>query len=324
MKAIRVHQPGGPEVLELEEVPDPQPAAGEALVRMEAIGVNFIEVYQRKGQYRLPLPTTPGTEGAGRVVELGPDVTGLKVGDRVASVNFKGAYAELALAPVERLVVLPESIDVKLAAAVVLQGMTAHYLTVSTYPLTSESHCLIHAAAGGTGLLLCQIAKLRGARIIGTVSTPEKAALATGAGANDVVLYTRQNFVEEVRRITGGKGVHVVYDSVGRTTFDGSLDSLRPRGMLVLFGQSSGPVPPVDPQVLNTKGSLFLTRPTLVHYTAGREELSGRATDLFRWIADGSLTVRIDRTYPLAEAAKAHIALEGRETTGKVLLLPFS
>jgi NADPH:quinone reductase len=320
MKAIRVHQPGGPEVLKLEAVPDPRPAAGEALVRLEAIGVNYIEVYQRTGQYRLPLPFTPGTEGAGRVVELGPDVTGLKVGDRVASVNLKGAYAELALASVERLVVLPESIDVKLAAAVMLQGMTAHYLTVSTYPLTSESHCLIHAAAGGTGLLLCQIAKLRGARIIGTVSTPEKAALATGAGANDVVLYTRQNFVEEVRRLTGGRGVHVVYDSVGKSTFDGSLDSLRPRGMMVLFGQSSGPVPPVDPQVLNSKGSLYLTRPTSAHYTATREELSGRATDLFRWIADGSLTVRIDRTYPLAEAAKAHAALEGRQTAGKVLL----
>jgi NADPH:quinone reductase len=322
MKAIRVHQPGGPEVLKLEAVPDPRPAAGEALVRLEAIGVNYIEVYQRTGQYRLPLPFTPGTEGAGRVVELGPDVTGLKVGDRVASVNLKGAYAELALASVERLVVLPESIDVKLAAAVMLQGMTAHYLTVSTYPLTSESHCLIHAAAGGTGLLLCQIAKLRGARIIGTVSTPEKAALATGAGANDVVLYTRQNFVEEVRRLTGGRGVHVVYDSVGKSTFDGSLDSLRPRGMMVLFGQSSGPVPPVDPQVLNSKGSLYLTRPTSAHYTATREELSGRATDLFRWIADGSLTVRIDRTYPLAEAAKAHAALEGRQTAGKVLLIP--
>jgi NADPH:quinone reductase len=322
MKAIRVYQAGGPEVLKLEDVPDPRPAAGEALVRLEAIGVNFIEVYQRTGQYRSPLPFTLGAEGAGRVVEVGPDVTGLKAGDRVAGVNFKGAYAELALAPVERLVVLPESIDVKLAAAVMLQGMTAHYLTVSAYPLTSESHCLIHAAAGGTGLLLCQIAKLRGARIIGTVSTPEKAELATGAGANDVVLYTRQNFVDEVRRLTGGRGVHVVYDSVGKSTFDGSLDCLRPRGMMVLFGQSSGPVPPVDPQVLNSKGSLYLTRPTVAHYTATREELSARATDLFRWIADRSLTVRINRTYPLADAAKAHAALEGRQTTGKVLLIP--
>jgi NADPH:quinone reductase len=322
MKAIRVHQPGGPEVLELEAVPDPRPAAGEALVRLEAIGVNFIEVYQRSGQYRSPLPFTPGAEGAGRVVELGPDVTGLKVGDRVAGVNFKGSYAELAVAPVERLVVLPESIDVKLAAAVMLQGMTAHYLAMSTYPLAPENHCLIHAAAGGVGLLLCQIAKLRGARIIGTVSTPEKAALATGAGANDVVLYTRQNFVDEVRRITGGRGVHVVYDSVGKSTFDGSLDSLRPRGMMVLFGQSSGPVPPVDPQVLNSKGSLYLTRPTVANYTATREELSARASELYRWIAQGSLQVRIDRTHPLAEAAKAHAALEGRQTTGKVLLIP--
>ncbi len=322
MKAIRVHQPGGPEVLKLEEVPDPRPGAGEALVRLEAIGVNFVEVYQRTGQYRSSLPFTPGAEGAGRVVELGPEVTGLKVGDRVAGVNFKGSYAELAVAPVERLIVLPESIEVKLAAAVMLQGITAHYLAISTYPLTSDSECLIHAAAGGVGLLLCQIAKLRGARIIGTVSTPEKASLATGAGANDVVLYTRQNFVDEVRRLTGGRGVHVVYDSVGKSTFDGSLDSLHPRGMMVLFGQSSGPVSPVDPQVLNSKGSLYLTRPTLANYIATREELSARATDLFRWIAEGSLNVRIDRTYPLAEAAKAHAALEGRQTTGKVLLLP--
>jgi NADPH2:quinone reductase len=322
MRAIRVHQPGGPEVLKLQEVPDPRPGAGEASVRLEAIGVNFIEVYQRTGQYHSPLPFTPGAEGAGRVVELGPDVTGLKVGDRVAGVNFKGAYAELAVAPVERLVVLPESIEVKLAAAVMLQGMTAHYLTLSTYPLAPENHCLIHAAAGGVGLLLCQIAKLRGARIIGTVSTPEKAALATSAGANDVVLYTRQNFVEEARRLTGGRGVHVVNDSVGKTTFDGSLDSLRPRGMMVLFGQSSGPVPPVDPQVLNRKGSLYLTRPTLGNYIATREELSARATDLFRWIVEGSLPVRIDRTYPLGEAAQAQAALEGRKTTGKVLLLP--
>jgi NADPH2:quinone reductase len=322
MKAIRVHQPGGPEVLKLEDVPDPQPEAGEALVRLEAIGVNFIEVYQRTGQYRSPLPFTPGTEGAGRVVEIGADVTGLKVGVRVAGVNFKGSYAELALAPAERLVVLPESIDMKLAAAAMLQGMTAHYLAISTYPLANENFCLIHAAAGGVGLLLCQIAKLRGARIIGTVSTPEKAALATAAGAHDVVLYTRQNFVDEVRRITGGRGVHVVYDSVGKTTFGGSLDSLCPRGMLVLFGQSSGPVPPVDPQVLNSKGSLYLTRPTIANYIATREELSARASDLFRWIAEGSLKVRIDRSYPLAEAAKAHAALEGRETTGKVLLVP--
>jgi NADPH:quinone reductase len=322
MKAIRVHQPGGPEMLNLEEIPDPRPGAGEALVRLEAIGVNFVEVYQRTGQHRSSLPFTPGAEGAGRVVELGPEVTGLKVGDRVAGVNFKGSYAELAVAPVERLIVLPESIDVKLAAAVMLQGITAHYLAISTYPLTSDSECLIHAAAGGVGLLLCQIAKLRGARIIGTVSTPEKASLATGAGANDVVLYTRQNFVDEVRRLTGGRGVHVVYDSVGKSTFDGSLDSLHPRGMMVLFGQSSGPVSPVDPQVLNSKGSLYLTRPTLANYIATREELSARATDLFRWIAEGSLKVRIDRTYPLAEAAKAHAALEGRQTTGKVLLLP--
>jgi NADPH:quinone reductase len=321
MKAIRVRQPGGVEALRLGEVPDPQPGAGEALVRVEAVGVNFIEVYQRTGQYPSSLPFTPGTEAAGRVIAVGSGVTALKIGDRVAGVNFKGSYAEMALSPAERLVVLPDAVETRIAAAVMLQGMTAHYLAIATFPLSSGHVCLIHAAAGGVGLLLCQIARARGARIIGTVSTPEKAELATEAGAHDIVLYTRQNFVEEVRRLSGNQGVHVVYDSVGKSTFDGGLDSLRPRGMLVLFGQSSGPVPPFDPQLLNRKGSLYLTRPTIANYVATREELLARANDLFRWIAEGSLEVRIDRSYPLAEAAKAHAALEGRQTSGKILLI---
>jgi NADPH:quinone reductase len=322
MKAIRIHQTGGPEVLRLEEMADPQPGPGEALVKLEAIGLNFIEVYQRTGLYRLSLPFTPGSEGAGRVVALGQGVTNVRPGDRVASTNFMGAYAELSRVPAGRLVPIPDAIETRLAAAALLQGMTAHYLAVSTYPLASGSWCLVHAAAGGVGLLLCQIARARGARIIGTASTPEKAVLATKAGADHVVLYTQQDFVAETRRITAGRGVSVVYDSVGRSTFEGSLDCLSPRGMLVLFGQSSGPVAPVDPQVLNAKGSLFLTRPTLGHYVASREELLSRAGDLFNWILEGKLEVRIDRTYLLAEAAAAHRALEGRETTGKVLLIP--
>ena len=322
MKAIQIHETGGPEVLRLEEVPDPQPGLGEAVVRLEAIGLNFIEVYQRTGLYRSPLPFTPGGEGAGRVVSVARDVSGVKPGDRVASTSLRGSYAELARAPVDKLVPIPDEVETSVAAAVLLQGLTAHYLATSTYPLAQGSWCLIHAAAGGVGLLLCQIAKARGARVIGTVSTDEKAALATQAGAEHVVLYTRQDFVSEARRLTGGRGVSVVYDSVGKTTFEGSLNSLAPRGMLVLFGQSSGPVPPVDPQVLNTKGSLYLTRPTLTHYTASSSELLTRAGDLFAWLEAGKLQVRIDRTYPLADAAAAHRALEGRETKGKVLLLP--
>ena len=322
MKAIRIHEPGGPEVLRLEEVPDPQPEPGEAVVRLEAIGLNFIEVYQRTGLYRSALPFTPGGEGAGRVVAVGQDVSAVKPGDRVASTSLRGSYAELARVPVDKLVPVPDDVEITVAAAVLLQGLTAHYLTTSTYPLAQGSWCLIHAAAGGVGLLLCQMAKARGARVIGTVSTGEKAALATQAGADHVVLYTRQDFVSETRRLTGGHGVAVVYDSVGQSTFEGSLNSLAPRGMLVLFGQSSGPVPPVDPQVLNTKGSLYLTRPTLTHYTANRSELLTRARDLFAWMEAGRLGVRIDRKYPLAEAAAAHRSLEGRETKGKVLLLP--
>ncbi|HZN97324.1 MAG TPA: quinone oxidoreductase [Gemmatimonadales bacterium] len=322
MKAIRVSRTGGPEVLQLEDVPDPIPGPGEAVVRLEAIGVNFVEIYHRRGLYSSQLPFTPGSEGAGTVASVGPDVTGLRPGDRVASVNLLGSYAELARAAAERLVLLPEKVDLRTAAAAMLQGLTAHYLATSTYPLKPGDWCLIHAAAGGVGLLLCQIARDRGARIIGTVSTPAKAELARAAGAHEVVRYTEQDFVSEARRTTGGRGVSVVYDSVGKTTFEGSLNSLAPRGMLVLFGQSSGPVPPVDPQLLNSKGSLFLTRPTVTHYSATKEELGARASDLFQWVMAGALKVRIDRTFPLAQAAEAHRALEGRGTTGKVLLIP--
>src|SRR3954452_23892631 len=322
MKAIRIHETGRPEVLRLEEVADPQPEPGEAVVRLEAIGLNFIEVYQRTGLYRSTLPFTPGGEGAGQVVSVYKDVSAVKPGDRVASTSLRGSYAELARVPVDKLVPIPNHVETTQAAAVLLQGLTAHYLATSTHPLAQGSWCLIHAAAGGVGLLLCQVAKARGARVIGTVSTEEKAILASQAGADHVVLYTRQDFVSEARRLTGGQGVAVVYDSVGQSTFEGSLNSLAPRGMLVLFGQSSGPVAPIDPQVLNTKGSLFLTRPTVTHYPATPSELLTRARDLFAWMEAGRLEVRIDRTYPLAEAAAAYRSLEGRETKGKVLLLP--
>ena len=322
MKAIRIRTIGGPDVLRIEEVPDAAPGPGEALVRVEAVGLNFIEVYQRMGLYPQAMPFTPGGEGAGTVAAIGPGVTSVRVGDRVASQELRGAYADLAVATADRLVMLPDAIDARTGAAAMLQGMTAHYLATSTYPLGRGDWCLVHAAAGGVGLLLCQIASRRGARVIGTVSTAAKEALAREAGAHEVIRYTELDFVEEVRRLTGNRGVQVVYDSVGRTTFDGSLDSLARRGMLVLFGQSSGPVAPFDPQILNRKGSLFLTRPSLGAYVATREELTARASDILGWIGDGSLRIRIDRTYPLARAADAHRALEARETMGKVLLLP--
>jgi len=322
MKAIRIHAQGGPEVLRHEDVPIPVPGPGQALVRIEAAGVNFIDIYHRSGLYPVSFPYTLGQEAAGAVTAIGPAVTGVAVGDPVAYTGVPGAYAEFAVVPAERLVPLPAGVTARLAAAVLLQGVTAEYLTASTYPLAEGDVCLVHAAAGGVGLLLCQIAKRRGARVIGTVSTNAKAELARGAGADEVILYTRQDFEAEVKQLTGGAGVQVVYDSVGKTTFDKSLNCLARRGMLVLYGQSSGPVPPFDPQLLNQKGSLFLTRPSLGHYVATREELLQRAERVLGWVADRSLTVRIGREYPLAEAAEAQRALAARETTGKLLLLP--
>ena len=315
-------QPGGPENLRLEEIPRPSPGAGQALVRLEAIGVNYIEVYQRSGLYRGTFPFTPGSEAAGVVEEVGAGVHALKVGQRVASQGFLGAYAEYALAPADRLVPLPEELPSRTGAAVMLQGMTAHYLAHSTYRLSTKDSCLIHAAAGGVGLLLCQIARQRGATIIGTVSSEAKAELARNAGAHEVIRYTIQDFVAETKRITGDAGVRVVYDSVGKTTFLKGLDCLAPRGMMVLYGQSSGPVDPVDPQLLNQKGSLFLTRPTLQHYVATRQDLLDRADQVLGWVSDGSLHVRIGAEFPLAEAAQAHRELESRRTTGKLLLIP--
>ncbi len=322
MRAIRVHDYGGPEVLRLEDLPVPEPGPGEARVKIAAAGVNFIDIYHRSGQYKGVLPMTLGMEAAGVVDAVGPDVSDVQVGDRVVYAMRQGAYAEYAIVPATMLVRVPEGIDLHQAAAVMLQGMTAHYLAHSTYPLRPGDIALIHAAAGGVGLLLVQIAKRCGARVIGTVSTEEKAALAREAGADDIILYTQEDFSAAVRRLTDGAGVHVVYDSVGKTTFEGSLDCLRPRGYLVLFGQSSGAVPPFDPQVLNAKGSLFLTRPSLGHYLLTRDELLWRAGDLFAWMAAGELKVRIDATYPLEQAAEAHRALASRATSGKLLLLP--
>lgn len=322
MKAVRVHSFGGPEVLSYEEVPLPEPGPGEARVKVEAAGVNFIDIYHRTGQYRGQLPLTLGMEAAGVVDAIGAGVTEVQPGDRVAYAMQQGSYAEYAIVPAWKLVPVPDAIDLRSAAAVMLQGMTAHYLTHSTYPLQPGDTVLVHAAAGGVGLLLVQLAKRRGARVIGTVSTEEKARLAREMGADEVILYTQADFETEVRRLTDGRGVDVVYDSVGRATFDKSLNCLRPRGYLVLYGQSSGAVPPFDPQVLNAKGSLFLTRPSLGHYAATREELLERANELFQWMIAGELTVRIDQTYPLAEATAAHQYMEGRQTKGKVLLIP--
>ena len=322
MKAIRVHGPGGPEVLRLEEIPPPVPGPGQVLVKIEAAGVNFVDVYQRTGLYKVPLPFTPGQEAAGTVTVVGPGVTDPEVGDRVAYTGVLGAYAEYAVVPADRVVVLPEGVSVKQGAAAMLQGMTAHYLATSTYPLKPGDACLVHAAAGGVGLLLCQMAKLRGARVVGTVSTREKAALARAAGADEVILYTEQDFETEVKRLTNGVGLQVVYDSVGKTTFEKGLNCLVRRGMMVLYGQSSGPIGAFDPQLLSQKGSLFLTRPTLVHYIVTRAELLARAGEVLGWIQSGKLKLRIERELPLAQAAEAHRQLEGRKTTGKVLLIP--
>lgn len=322
MQGIRVHEYGGPEVMRLEELATPAPGPGQALVRVEAAGVNFIDIYQRSGQYQMALPFTPGSEGAGVVEAVGPDVAGLAAGDRVAWAAGPCSYATHVAIPAEKLVVLPPGIDSREAAAAMLQGITAHYLTHSTYPLKAGDACLVHAAAGGAGQLLCQMARMRGARVIGTVSTEAKAQVAHEAGAGDVILYTQQDFEAETRRLTGGAGVDVVYDSVGKDTFDKSLNCLRLRGSMVLFGQSSGAAPPLDPQALNAKGSLFLTRPTIAHHMATRDEFLSRAGDVLGWMAGGTLRIRIDRTYPLAQAAEAHRALASRETAGKLLLIP--
>jgi NADPH2:quinone reductase len=322
MKAIRVHAAGGPEVLRYEDVPSPVPGPLEALVKIDAAGVNYIDVNQRNGRYPTQPPYTIGQEAAGTVAAVGSAVRDVRPGDRVAYTGILGAYAEFAAVPAERLVRLPDGVSTKQGAAVMVQGVTAHYLACTTYPLKPGDTCLVHAAAGGVGLLLCQIAKLRGARVLGTVSTEAKARLAREAGADAVILYVERDFEEDVKRLTGGAGVQVVYDGVGRTTFAKGLNCLARRGMMVLYGQSSGAVDPVDPQLLNQKGSLFLTRPTLAHYIATRAELDLRAGEVLGWIRDGRIKVRIGTELPLADAAEAHRQLEGRQTTGKVLLIP--
>jgi len=322
MKAIQIQQTGGPEVLELAELPIPEPGPGQVLIRVEATGVNFIEIYFRKGVYKASLPLVPGSEAAGTVEELGPGVTGFAAGDAVASVSVLGSYSEYALVPAASLVKVPAGLTMEQAAAAMLQGMTAHYLVYSTFPLKAGETALVHAAAGGVGLLLTQMAKRIGARVLATVSTREKAELAKEAGASDVILYTEKEFEPEVKRLTGGKGVDVVYDSVGRTTFEGSLNCLRPRGLLALFGASSGPVPPFDLIQLSGKGSLFVTRPTLWHYIGSRAELEWRAGDVLGWAAKGELKLRTEHLYPLSDAAQAQSDLEARKTTGKILLEP--
>jgi len=322
MKAIQVKQPGGPEVLEWVDVPVPEPKANEAVVKLAASGVNFIDVYQREGRYKVPLPFVLGQEGAGVVTTVGSNVTSLKAGDRVAWTGLLGGYAEYAAVPADRLVAIPAGVTDQQAAAAMLQGMTAHYLCHDTYPLKRGETALVHAAAGGVGLLLVQMAHNIGARVLATVSTEEKAKLAREAGADEIILYTKSDFEAETRRLTNGQGVHVVYDSVGKTTFEKGLNVLRPRGMMVLFGGSSGAVPPFDLIALSQKGSLYVTRPTLVNYIASREELMSRSGAVFAMISSGKLKLRIAHTYPLAEAQRAHRDLEGRKTTGKLLLLP--
>jgi NADPH2:quinone reductase len=306
--------------MELVEVPTPTPGPKQALVRIASTGVNFIDVYFRTGLYKADLPISLGAEASGVVEAVGPGVTEVAPGDRVAYAMARGSYAEYAVVPSAMLVKLPDDLDLQTAAAAMLQGMTAHYLTHSSYALKEGDTCLVHAAAGGAGGLLVQMAKMLGARVFGTVSTEEKAQIARGHGADEVIFYTQEAFDVEVKRLTGGRGVDVVYDSVGKTTFEQSLNSLRPRGMLALFGQSSGPVPPVDLNILNGKGSLFVTRPSLAHHVLTREELLWRAGDVLKWIAAGKLKLRVDRAYPLADAATAHRDLEGRKTAGKLLL----
>lgn len=322
MYAIRIHETGGPEVLSYEEIETPQPGAGQVRVKLHAIGINYIDTYHRTGLYKLPLPATLGREGAGEIDALGEGVTDAQIGERVAFVLDAPSYAEYAVVPSQRVVRVPDSVSFEDAAAVLLQGLTAHYLCLSTYPLKQAEWCLIHAAAGGAGQLTLQVAKIMGARVIGTVSTEQKARVAFELGCDDVIIYSQTDFVAQVKNLTGGKGVPVVYDSVGKDTWEGSLNCLSPRGMLVLWGNASGAVPPIDPLLLMSKGSLFLTRPTLGHYIATRQEYEGRARDLFQWLAEGKLRVRIDKTFALRDAAEAHRYLESRAAMGKILLIP--
>lgn len=320
MRAVVVENYGGPEAMVVRDVAKPEPGPTDVIVKIVASGVNFIDVYFRTGLYKMPTPVALGSEASGVVDAVGAEVTELAPGDRVAYAMARGSYAEFAKVPAAQVVKIPDSVSFEQAAAVMLQGMTAHYLTRSTFALASGDTCLVHAAAGGTGALIVQMAKGVGAMVIGTVSTPEKAAIATAAGADHIVYYTEQDFAAEARRLTGGRGVDVVYDGVGKTTFDKSLDSLRPRGMMVLFGASSGPVPPFDPSVLNPKGSLFLTRPSLGHYIADRRELAWRAGDVLDMVGKGTLRVKIDESFPLDRAADAHRVIEGRKTTGKLII----
>lgn len=322
MKAIQINQTGGPEVMRLVDLPTPSPGESEVVVKLDACGVNFIDTYHRTGLYPVSLPHVLGEEGAGEVAEIGSRVTSFRKGDRVAYCSISGSYAEYAAVPADRLVKLPQAMEYQTAAALMLQGMTAHYLVNSTFPLKQGDTCVVHAAAGGVGLLLVQLAKLKGARVIGTASTEEKANLAREAGADEVILYSQEDFAEAVARMTNGQGVEVVYDSVGRTTFEGSLACLKPRGMLVLFGQSSGKVTSFDPSVLSQRGSLFLTRPSLGNYVADRNSLEARASEIFQLAASKTLKVRVGATFALADAREAHLSLEGRKTTGKVLLVP--
>jgi NADPH:quinone reductase len=322
MKAVYVEQPGGVENLKYADLPEPKPGPGQALVKIQASGVNFIDIYFRSGLYKADPPIQLGMEGAGVVESVGPEVTEVKPGDRVAYAMSRGSHAEYAVVPAWQLVPVPEGLDARTAAGIMLQGMTAHYLSHSTFPLKAGDTCLVSAAAGGVGLLLVQMAKKLGATVIGMVSTEAKAALAREAGADHVINYTQTEFPPEVKRLTGGRGADVFYDSVGKDTFMPGLDCLRPRGMMVTYGNASGAVPEVAPLVLNQKGSLFLTRPTLAHYAATRDELAWRSGDLFRWLKDGTLQLRIERVYPMAETAQAQTALAGRKTTGKLVLEP--
>lgn len=320
MKLIQISETGGPDVMKLVDAPVPAPGPGQALIRVAASGVNFIDVYFRIGLYKADLPFTPGNEAAGTVEAVGEGVTEFQPGDRVAYAMHRGSYAEYTVVPQTQLVKLPDAVDFPTAAAAMLQGMTAHYLTHSSFPLKPGDRCLIHAAAGGAGRLAVQMAKMKGAIVYGTAGNDEKAEIARSAGADEVIVYTRQDFVAEVKKFTGGKGVDVVYDSVGASTFLKGLDIIRPRGMMVLFGQSSGAVPPFDPSILNQKGSLFMTRPSLAHHCLTREELQWRSGDVLGWIAAGKLELRVEKTYPLGEAPQAHRDLEGRKTAGKLLL----